>query len=107
MTRRFPAIVLLLVLVSLLGVVACSKPESRLPGRWVGKSGSFQFNENKTGIMNPPAGVNRPHDIRFAWAPRDDDSVQLIIQPPVGRSVVAKFQGSKVLVIEDDQFVKE
>ncbi|WP_026842238.1 hypothetical protein [Citrifermentans bremense] len=97
----------ILVFVSLATVISCSKPESRLLGKWVGKSGSFQFNENKTGIMNPPAGVNLPHDIRFVWALRDDDSIQLSIQPPVGKNVLARFQGKKVLVIEDDKFVKE
>ncbi|ACH38148.1 lipoprotein, putative [Citrifermentans bemidjiense Bem] len=97
----------ILVLVSLATVISCSKPESRLIGKWVGKSGSFQFNENKTGVMNPPAGVNLPHDIRFSWALRGDDSIQLSIQPPVAKNVLARFEGKKVLVIEDDKFVKE
>ncbi|BCG48295.1 hypothetical protein GEOBRER4_n3181 [Citrifermentans bremense] len=103
--KRF--VVGILVFVSLAAIISCSKPESRLLGKWVGKSGSFQFNENKTGVMNPPAGVNLPHNIQFIWAVRDDDSVQLSIQPPIGKEVLARFEGKKVLVIEDDKFVKE
>ena len=49
-------IIACLVMVLCLIAAGCSKPESRLVGKWVGKTGSFDFMKDKTGIINPPEG---------------------------------------------------
>ncbi|MFZ3209264.1 MAG: hypothetical protein WA140_10580 [Geobacteraceae bacterium] len=100
-------VIITLALVLTLALLSCSKPESRMIGKWVGNSGSFQFYNNKTGVMNPPEGVRLPGNIPFTWEIQEKDSIMLIIAPPVGKRVSAKLESKNVLVIEDDKFVKQ
>ncbi len=100
------------ILVTLLMVIClvasgCSKPESRLVGKWVGKTGSFDFAKDKTGIINPPAGVALPNNVPFKWSVQGSDTVRIDVGPPVGRTYFGKLESSNALVIEDDVFVKQ
>ncbi len=85
----------------------CSNPESRLVGKWVGKTGSFSFAKNKTGIINPPEGVPLPRNVPFNWSIQGSDTVRIDVGPPVGRTYFGKMENKNALIIEDDIFVKQ
>jgi hypothetical protein len=98
---------IILVMALLLIVAGCSSPESQLIGKWVGRTGTFEFLKDKTGIINPPVGrVELPANVPFKWEMVGKDTVRLNISINGGRMSIAKFEGKDVLIIEDDKFVK-
>ncbi|HEX9022898.1 MAG TPA: hypothetical protein VF799_03570 [Geobacteraceae bacterium] len=84
----------------------CGKPESKLVGTWVGKTGSFVFMQDKTGVINPPEGVALPRDVRFKWSIQGSDTVRIDVGPPIQKSYFGKLENKDSLIIEDDKFVK-
>jgi hypothetical protein len=88
-------------------MTACSKPETVLIGKWVGMSGSFQFFKDKTGVINPPEGANLPRNVPFKWNMQGSDTVKIDVGSPVGRTYSGKLESKKVLVVEEDKFVKQ
>jgi hypothetical protein len=95
------------VMVLCLLVAGCGKPESWLVGKWVGKSGSFDFMKDKTGFINPPQGVALPRNVQFKWSVQGSDTVRIDVGPPVGKSYFGKMESRDSLIIEDDKFVKQ
>jgi hypothetical protein len=85
----------------------CGKPESKFVGNWVGKTGTFQFMKDKTGVINPPPGVDLPRNVRFKWSLQGSDTVRIDVGPPIGKSFFGKMVTSDNLIIEDDKFVKQ
>lgn len=100
-------IIVCLVMVLCLIVAGCSKPESRLIGKWMGKTGSFEFMKDKTGTINPPEGVALPRNVQFKWSVQGNDTVRIDVGPPVGKSYFGKLESGDSLIIEDDKFVKQ
>lgn len=96
-----------LVMVLCLIAAGCSKPESRLVGKWVGKTGSFDFMKDKTGIINPPEGIALPRNVPFKWSVQGSDTVRIDVGPPVGKTFFGKLESKDSLIIEDDKFVKQ
>ena len=91
----------------LMMVAGCSSPESRLEGKWVGKTGVIEFFKDKTGVINPSQGqTDLPTNVHFRWDLVEKDSVRMIVDVAGGKTTVAKFDGRKVLVVEDDRFTK-
>jgi hypothetical protein len=101
------SIVIGMLLMLCLVISACSKPERVLVGKWVGKSGTFEFSSNKTGVINPPVGVALPRNVPFKWSIQGNDLVKMDVSAPVERTYFGKLEQKDVLVIEDDKFVKQ
>jgi hypothetical protein len=96
-----------LVMVLCLITAGCGKPESRLIGKWVGKTGSFEFKKDKTGIINPPEGVSLPRNVIFVWSIQGTDTVRIDVGPPVTKIYFGKLEGRDSLIIEEDKFVRQ
>jgi hypothetical protein len=96
--------ILLMLFVIALG---CSKPESKFTGTWIGRTGSFQFSNDRTGVINPPGGVNLPKNVQFKWSLQGNDTVRIDVGPPVGKIFFGKLVSNDNLIIEDDKFVKQ
>jgi hypothetical protein len=96
-----------LLMVICLSTAGCGKPESRFIGKWVGKTGSFDFLKDKTGVINPPEGIALPRNVQFKWSIQGNDMVRIDVGPPVGKTYFGKMESKDSLVIEDDKFVKQ
>jgi len=97
-----------LLIALLVFAAGCSKPESRLVGKWVGQTGSLEFFSNKTGVINPPAWrKDLPVNTRFTWKVEGNDTVTMIIDVQGGRTAFGKLEGKDALIVEDDKFVKQ
>jgi hypothetical protein len=101
------AMFICLVMVFCLITAGCGKPESRLIGKWVGKTGSFEFRKDKTGVINPPEGVALPRNVVFIWSVQGSDTVRIDVGTPVGKTFFGKLESKDALIIEDDKFVKQ
>jgi len=102
-TKYFAFLVMVLCLLT----AGCGKPESRLVGKWVGKSGTFDFIKDKTGIINPPEGIALPRNVQFKWSIQGSDTIRIDVGPPVGKTYFGKLESKDALIIEDDKFVKQ
>jgi hypothetical protein len=100
-------IIVCLVLLICAMATGCSKPESKFTGKWIGKTGSFDFSKDKTGVINPPLGVDLPRNVQFKWSLQGRDIVRIDVGPPVGKSYFGKLQNNDAIIIEDDTFVKQ
>ena len=86
----------------------CDNTDSRLVGKWVGKTGSIEFFINKTGIINPPGGqLDLPANVQFRWDVLDKERVLMSFTTGGGKNVIGKFAGKEALIVEDDRFVKQ
>jgi hypothetical protein len=91
----------------LMVVAGCSSPEARLVGKWVGQTGSIEFFKDKTGVINPPKEqTDLPPIVQFKWKIEQKDNVRMDIAVNGGKTSVARFEGNKVLIVEDDRFTK-
>jgi hypothetical protein len=104
MKSKMVVSVLLVFFATALG---CSKSESKFTGTWIGKTGSFQFSKNNTGVINPPGGVNLPKNVQFKWSLQGNDTVRIDVGPPVGKTFFGKLVTNDDLVIEEDKFVRQ
>ena len=95
-----------LAMILCLFMTACSK-ESKLIGKWVGDTGSFEFSKDKTGLINPPQGTNLPTNVPFKWSMQGSDTVRMDVGAPVGRMYFGRLESSDTLIIEDGKFVKQ
>lgn len=98
----------LVVIICCLAVVGCGKPESVIIGKWVGKTGSFEFFKDKTGIVNPsPGQAGLPTNVPFKWSIVGDDEVRMLMPIGGGRTIFGKLENKKILIVEDDRFMKQ
>lgn len=89
-------------------VAACSSPESKIEGKWVGKTGSLEFFKDKSGIINPPAGsTDLPLNVRYSWSLDGADTVKLEVGPPVEKVIFGKLEGGTAMIVEGDRFTKQ
>ena len=102
-TKYFAFLVMVLCLLT----AGCGKPESRLVGKWVGKTGSFEFMKDKTGVINPPEGIALPRNVQFKWSIQGSDTVRIDVGPPVWKIYFGKLESKDALIIEEDKFVKQ
>ena len=94
-------------LAATVAMAGCSKPESRLIGKWVGQSGTIEFFANKSGVISPRGEVTGlPANVRFHWDMPAEDSVRIELSQSGGKSSLGKLVDKKVLVVEDDRFLK-
>lgn len=104
MKRSIWVVLLIAVLFTACG---CQSKESKLTGKWAGKTGSIEFFANNTGVINPPKEHNElPSRVPFKWDFVQKDSVRMVIAIGGGRTTFAKFDGKDGLVVEDDRFSK-
>jgi hypothetical protein len=102
---RFIGLVMVLCFLVMTG---CSKPEAVLVGKWVGKTGSFEFFKDKTGLINPSAGqTSLPTNVPFKWSVVGSDEVRMLFPISGGRTIFGKLESRKVLIVEDDRFMKQ
>jgi hypothetical protein len=101
------SIIVSLLLIICFVVAGCNKSESRFEGKWVGKTGSFDFYKNRTGVINPPEGIALPRNVQFKWSVQGSDTVRIDVGAPVGKSFYGKLVTDSALIIEDDRFVKQ
>lgn len=95
----------------LISVVGCSKPESKLVGKWRSDktSTTMEFNDNKTGVIHPSPRANLPPNLTFRWTLLNDDLFKVEVNvpgsssPPAG---VGKLESGDTFVLEDDTFKK-
>ena len=100
-------IYLMLAAAVLIAVTGCGSPESRLVGKWVGKTGSIEFFKDKTGVINAPKEVtDLPANVRFSWDFVQKGTVRMIIAIGGGKISFAKLDGRNTLIVEDDRFTK-
>ena len=89
-------------------MTGCGKPEATLVGKWVGRTGSFEFFKDKTGFVNPaPGQPTLPTNVPFKWTVVGSDEVRMYLPIAGGKTVFGKLESKKVLIIEDDKFVKQ
>ena len=89
-------------------MTGCSKPEATLVGKWVGKTGSFEFFKDKSGVVSPaPGQANLPTNVPFKWSVVGSDEVRMYLPIAGGKTVFGKLESKKILIIEDDKFVKQ
>jgi hypothetical protein len=99
------------MLLLLLSVLACSKPESRVIGTWVNEktSSSIEFKNDKTGVIHQKTQANIPPDLEFKWAMLGNKQFKVEVNMP-GASAPATseghLEGSDTLVIRSDTFKK-
>jgi len=98
---------LLCTIVLCLGIVSCSKPEANLVGKWVGKTGQFEFKTDKTGTMTLPQVSQAQANFPYKWSMQGDDVVAMVFPPPINKTVFGKLGGKTSLVVEDDTFKKQ
>ncbi|QXE85605.1 hypothetical protein KP003_14590 [Geomonas nitrogeniifigens] len=98
---------LTLTLCTLVFLVSCSKPEDNLPGKWVGATGSLTFKADKTGVMSLPEGAPQAISIPFTWEVKDKTAISFKFPHPVSKVVTGKFESKKVILLEDDKFIKQ
>jgi len=99
---------MILAMAVLIAITGCSSSitESKLVGKWVGKTGSVEFFKDKTGLINAPIEqLDLPVNVQFKWEIVDKDSVRMVIAIGGGKTTLAKFDG-KALIVEDDRFEK-
>lgn len=99
--------ILSLIMLFCLFASGCSKPESKFTGKWVGKTGSFEFLKDKTGVINPPEGIALPKNVQFKWGLQGSDTVRIDVGPPVGKTFFGKLITDDDLIIEEDKFVRQ
>jgi hypothetical protein len=102
------SLALLLLLIPLVG---CSKPESKMVGKWANEktSSSIEFNSNKTGVIHQRTQAGLPSDLAFTWTMLDDKQFKVeVIVPgaPSAPTALGKLEGSDTLVLENDTFRK-
>jgi hypothetical protein len=98
----------LVITLCCLMLAGCAKPEATLIGKWVGRTGSFEFLADKTGIINPAPGQPAlPTNVHFKWAVVGSDEVRMYLPIEGGKTVFGKLESKKVLIIEDDKFTKQ
>ena len=102
-TKYFAFLVMVLCLLT----AGCGKPESRLVGKWVGKTGSFEFMKDKSGVINPPEGIALPRNVQFKWSIQGSDTVRIDVGTPVWKIYFGKLESRDSLIIEEDKFVKQ
>jgi len=89
-------------------MAGCDKPEATMVGKWVGKTGSFEFFKDKTGVVTPaPGQANLPANVPFKWSVVGSDEVRMYFPIGEGKTVLGKLESKKALIIEDDKFVKQ
>jgi hypothetical protein len=91
----------------LLAAFGCSKPESQIIGKWIGKTGVFDFSKDRTGVINPIGVVDLPRNVSFKWSLQGKDIVKIDVGPPIGKTYFGRLQNNKTIIIEDDTFVKQ
>jgi hypothetical protein len=95
-------------MVILLCATSCSRPESRLIGKWLGSTGTIEFFKDKTGLINPPKErMDLPANVQFKWRVEGSDIVTMMINVPGGRTSFGKLQDDGTLIVEEDKFVKQ
>lgn len=100
-----------LLFLLLLSVLGCSKPESRLIGKWINEKTSsvMEFNSDKTGVIHQRTRADIPPDISFNWTMvgKDQFTVQVSLpgaqSPPAARG---RLEAKDTFILEDDTFKK-
>lgn len=102
---------LLALLLLLLTVFGCNKPESKLVGTWnnVKTPSSIQFNQDKTGVIFQRTNPQLPQQILFKWAMLKDNDfiVEVLVQgnvsPPQAHGTLKE---DDTIVLDNDTFKK-
>jgi hypothetical protein len=103
------AITSLAILLCLLSVFACSKPESKLVGTWINEktSSSMEFNSDKTGIIHQRTQIKIPADLPFKWTMLGDKQFRVEVTvpgAPAPATAEGRLEGSDTLVLQNDTF---
>jgi hypothetical protein len=103
-TSWLPFLVLMLVL-------GCSRPESRLVGKWMNEktSSTIEFNKDKTGAIYQRNSPNLPPNIPFKWTMLKDDEFQVEVGAPGSTNAPAahgRLTTKDTLLLENDTFKK-
>jgi len=107
--RLFSIILLLMVL--LIPVLGCSKPESKVAGKWINEktSSSIEFNSDKTGVIHQRTQVGLPPDLAFRWKMVNDGQFEVEVTVPgnpTPSKATGKLEGNDILVLQNDTFKK-
>ncbi len=105
------AITSLAILLCLLSVFACSKPEAKLVGTWINEktSSSMEFNSDKTGIIHQRTQINIPADLPFKWTMLGNKQFRVEVTvpgAPAPATAEGRLEGSDALVLQNDTFRK-
>jgi hypothetical protein len=101
----------LTIMLCLVSVFACSKPESKLVGTWINEktSSSMEFKSDKTGIIHQKTQVNIPADLAFKWTMLGDKQFRVEVTVPASpdpATAEGSLEGSDTLVLQNDTFKK-
>ncbi len=106
---RFKSWVLIILLIP---IIACSKTESGIVGKWknVKTSSSIEFYSNKTGIIHQTTHADLAPDLEFKWTMLHDDQFEIVVDmpgsPKAEPRAVGKLMGNDTLVLQEDTFKK-
>lgn len=99
------------VLLVLLSVLGCSKPETKLVGTWTNEktSSSMEFRSDKTGVIHQRTHTNIPPDIEFKWTMLDGDQFKVEVNMPgaaTAQEARGKLEAKDTMVLDNDTFKK-
>jgi hypothetical protein len=106
-----PVISSLAVLLCLLAVIACSKPESKLVGNWINEktSSTMEFKSDKTGVIHQKTQADISADLAFKWTMSGDKKFRVEVTLPGAQAPATAeghLEGSDTLVLQNDTFRK-
>lgn len=108
---KFVKIRIYALLVLLVAVVGCSKPESKLVGAWknVKTASSIEFNKDHTGVILQRTNPQLPPNITFKWSMVKDN--EFVVEVPIeGKTGAPQARGriekDDTIVLDNDVFTK-
>lgn len=101
----------LAVLLCLLFLMSCRKPEPTVVGKWLNEktSSTMEFNSDKTGVIHQKTQANIPADLAFKWTMLGNRQFRVEVTVPGAQAPVAaegRLEGSDTLVLQNDTFRK-
>ena len=101
-----------LLIILLIPIIACSKTEPGVVGKWKNEktSSSIEFYSNKTGVIHQTTHADMPRDLEFRWTMLNADQFEIVVNIPGSPNAepraVGKLEGNDTLVLQEDTFKK-
>ncbi len=101
-----------LFIILLIPILACSKTEPGVVGKWKNEktSSSIEFFSNKTGVIHQTTHADLASDLAFKWTMLNANKFEIVVNIPGSPNAepraVGKLEGNDTLVLQEDTFKK-